>query len=262
MPREARKKKVYSTYYLYQEGPADQPLFLDTEEKELFVKILGKTKRKYDFKLYAFCLKDNFYKLILFDNGNDITKIMKSINVSYTMRVNKKRHRKGSLFEKRFQSKIIYDGKELLEFSKNIHLDIEKNSDDFNSFCTYFDNKDSDILDKDLILNVVVGNDKANQYKMYIQDKKDLEEIVCDYDFQECIDEDQCIKNLDKARIQLNKYLKEHQLTFKQLLDDKQKRNALIKDFRRISTLTLKELGKLFGGLTESTICKILSKED
>jgi hypothetical protein len=45
------------------------------------------------------------------------------------------------------------------------------------------------------------------------------------------------------------------------LLKDKVTRDQLILDFRRSSTLSLKELGEVFGGLSESTVCKILKDQ-
>jgi DNA-directed RNA polymerase specialized sigma subunit len=44
------------------------------------------------------------------------------------------------------------------------------------------------------------------------------------------------------------------------LIKNKEERNKMIKHFRKNSTLSLKEIGSIFGGLSESSICKILSK--
>ncbi len=47
-------------------------------------------------------------------------------------------------------------------------------------------------------------------------------------------------------------------MTLDELLKDKERRNALIREFRKSSLLSLKEIGNVFGGMSESTVSKIL----
>ncbi len=261
MPRKARNKAVYSTYYIYQEGK-DELLFKNNEEKNIFLEVLKKAKKKYNFKIYAFCIQNNFYKLIIFDNGNDITKIMKSINVSFTMRVNNYRKEKGKIFIKRFKSKIIDNGQLLLEFSKNIHLDSKNIEACHSSYCAYFkDENENNLIDTDIILKGIIAKDQVKKYQMYVNDEELLEDVVCEYDFYECVNKDQCIDTIEKAKKKLNGILKQKKLTDKEMLSNKIIRNDLIKEFRQNSTLSLKEIGDLFGGISASGICKILNKE-
>jgi REP element-mobilizing transposase RayT len=261
MPRQARKKAVYSTYYIYQEGK-DELLFRNDKEKNIFLEVLKKAKSKYAFKLYAFCIQEGFYKLIIFDNGNDITKIMKSINVSFTMRVNNFRSEKGKIFIKRFKSKIIDNGKMLLEFSKNIHLDSRDVKSCHSSYCAYFKNEDENqMIDTDIILKGIVAKDQVKKYQMYVNDEELLEDVVCEYDFYECVNKDQCIDSLEKGQKKLKGILKQKKLKYEEMLLNKKVRNELIRDFRQNSTLSLNDIGHLFGGMSASGICKILNKE-
>lgn len=260
MPREARKKAVYSTYYIFQEGK-NKLLFRNDQEKDIFVEVLKKTKKKYNFKLYAFCIQRDFYKLIIFDNGNDITKIMKSINVSYTMRVNNHRTEKGKIFVERFKSKIIDNGQMLLELSKNIHIDAEELKDSYSSYCAYFKTEKNKLIDTDIILKGIIAKNQVKKYQMYVNNEESLEDIVCEYDFYECVNKDQCIDTLIKGKKKLKGILKQKKMTIEEVLMNKKTRNELIKEFRQNSTLSLKEIGKLFGGISPSGICKILNKE-
>jgi REP element-mobilizing transposase RayT len=261
MPRQARKKSVYSTYYIYQEGK-DELLFRNVEEKDIFLEVLKKAKNKYDFKLYAFCIQENFYKLIIFDNGNDITKIMKSINVSFTMRVNNFRNEKGKIFIKRFKSKIIDNGQMLLEFSKNIHLDSKDIKTCHSSYCAYFKDEDeNEMIDTDIILKGIVAKDQVKKYQMYVNGEELLEDVVCEYDFYECVNKDQCIDTKAKGKKKLDGILSQKKITYEEMLNNKKIRNELIREFRRNSTLSLNEIGELFGGISASGICKILNKE-
>jgi hypothetical protein len=261
MPREAREKAVYSTYYLYQEG-SNHNLFRNDEEKNIFLEVMGKTKKKYNFKLYAFCLNDYFYKLIIFDNGNDITKIMKSINISYTMKINRIRQEKGKIFDKRFISRIIDKAEMLLEFSKNIHLDSKELKECHSSYCAYFkEDENNNIIDTDIILKGIVSENKFKKYQMYINSEETLDNIVCEYNFFECVDNKQCLKDMKQSKEKMKEILEEKNITFEDMLTNKKMRNELIKEFRKNSILSLKEIGEIFGGISESGICKILSKE-
>ena len=100
MPRVQREKGEFSTYHIIQRGNERKNIFLSDEDKERFIAILIKTREKYNFLVYCYCLMDNHLHLIINDNGNDISKIMKSINVSYVAYFNRIYHRYGHLFQK------------------------------------------------------------------------------------------------------------------------------------------------------------------
>lgn len=68
-----------------------------------------------------------------------------------------------------------------------------------------------------------------------------------------------CITTLDDAYNHLTTLATLKQSSITDLLKDKPVRNELIKDIRRNSTLSLKTIGQVFGGLSESTVCKILN---
>jgi len=67
------------------------------------------------------------------------------------------------------------------------------------------------------------------------------------------------METLEEAEEKLKEVSLERGLSLEELLKEKEIRNDLILRFRKNSTLSLKELGALFGGLSESSICKILS---
>lgn len=69
-----------------------------------------------------------------------------------------------------------------------------------------------------------------------------------------------CLRSLEEAKLKLQEITQLDYKTINELNQDKKYRNKLIKKFRQNSTLSLKELGILFGGLSESTICKILNQ--
>ncbi|MCD5406443.1 MAG: transposase, partial [Desulfotomaculum sp.] len=64
---------------------------------------------------------DNHTHLIIYDNGNDISKLIKSINISYRYYFNNTYKRSGHLFQDGFKSELIIDDNYLLQVSKYIH---------------------------------------------------------------------------------------------------------------------------------------------
>lgn len=263
MARKARQKDVYSTYHILQTGSDDHPLFRADADRERFLGILSKAKDKFNFKLYGYCLQGNSYQLILFDNGGDISKIMKSINISYAIY----RKADGPLFRDRYKSKIIDDGHALLSTSRSMHQPTEgrKVDNPWSSYCAYVEeNADRrELLDSDIVLKMLSGDEAeaTYRYKLFMEDER--EAIICDDLVSRelyCPKEQQCINSLDEAKERLSRLLEGEALTFDELRRHKETRNAWIKAFRQNSTLTLKELGLLFGGLSESTICKILNR--
>lgn len=69
-----------------------------------------------------------------------------------------------------------------------------------------------------------------------------------------------CITDTDGAYAKIEALAGEMDLTVNELFKDKLTRNALMKDIRQNSTLSLKTIGEIFGGLSESTVCKILNQ--
>ncbi len=65
---------------------------------------------------------------------------------------------------------------------------------------------------------------------------------------------------MDEAESKLEKRCSQKGMSKTEMLNDKTVRNQLIRHIRQNSTLSLKNIGILFGGLSESTICKILNQ--
>jgi hypothetical protein len=258
MARKAREKNVFGTYLIKQFGGTCRPLFQNDQDRQKFIEILKKAKAKFGFKLFAYCLNDpNGYELILFDNGSDISKIMKSINISYGMYA----ACEGKLFKDRYKSSLIENFPSLLKLTREVNKE-DKNSQ-WNSYCVYSDlSRDPfDLIDMDDLLHLV--NKDINLAKSSLVDylDGDAEAILCDSNKTFCSDEQKCLTCKDDAQKKLEEVANAKGISVSELLKDKHLRNILIKQFRRESTLSLKALGVLFGGLSESTVCKILNQD-
>lgn len=248
MARKAREKNVFGTYLIKQTGGGCRKLFMDSKDREKFISILKKAKQKFNFRLYAFCLKnDDAYELIIHDNGSDISKIMKSINISYGMYA----VCEGKLFKDRYKSSLITDFPSLLHSIQGIQKENLKSQFSYD-----------DLIDTDDLLHLVsddVENAK-DTLKRYLEGQ--TENILCDSRMTFCKDDPNCLTCEEDAKDKLLEIAHEKGLTQAELFKNKKLRNQLIKQFRRESTLSLKALGTLFGGLSESSVCKILNQEE
>lgn len=233
MPRTARAKDDYGIYYIKQQGIKGNNLFNDDIDRDKFLSILTMSKVKNDFKLYAYCLTNpNEYHLLINANGSDISKIMKEINISYAIYFN----HASSIYKDRFKSVLIKDKENLILILSQIHELSKKIDSIYNSYCFY---------------------NKENLSNTELLDKEDLESLTDDC-YLRNTDCNNCIKTLEKGIAKFNEIAQSQNLTKEELLSNKSIRNVLIKQFRKNSTLSLKELGNIFGGLSESAICKIL----
>lgn len=236
MPRKARIKDDYGIYHITQLSNNNTNLFINNDDREKFLEILAVAKAKNNFRLYAYCLaKDDTYHLVINSNGSDISKIMKAINISYAMYLNTTT----PLFKDRFKSELIRDRAKLTEILDELHENGKKSKSKYNSYCFY---------DEDIIENIE------------LVDKEDLDSISedCKNTNSDCMD---CIKTVEAGIDKLNNFAREKDLTIEELYKDKQLRNKLIRDIRKTSTLSLKEIGYIFGNISESSISKILSNK-
>lgn len=257
LARKAREKKTYGTYLITQNGGGCRSLFTNQADREKFLFILKKAKKKFDFKLFSYCLaKDDQYQLVLFDNGCDVSNIMRSINISYAMYAKCD----GKLFRDRYVSTLIEDYPALLETTRTIHHAGQQS--DWNSWCVFNTREDSDLIDDALLLGGLTGivaDAKAEYKKMVLEPSADAPE--CNRDQTFCEDETQCMRTEAQARERLVKEAEQLGMSVSDVLHDKSVRNAFIKMFRKHSTLSMRTLGQIFGGLSESAVCRILSRE-
>ena len=123
MSRIARILLKCVCYHIINRGNQKQNIFLDNIDCEKYMDILRHYKRKYRFKLYAYCLMPNHIHLIIeIKDINDLAKIMQCITQTYTAWFNKKYKKTGRLWQNRFKSMIIQKDRYLLDCLRYIEL--------------------------------------------------------------------------------------------------------------------------------------------
>jgi len=85
-----------------------EKIFLIREDRDLFIAILKRAKKKYNFTVKNFCVMGNHIHLILKPvNGASLSKIMQWLLGVYAQAWNKKHNLSGHLWGDRFFSRII-----------------------------------------------------------------------------------------------------------------------------------------------------------
>jgi putative transposase len=189
MPRVARVKNNESVTYIIVKGSTDVPLFRDDEDKKEYLFLLGRFKDIYGFKLYAYCIMQDYAHFIVDLSGADISSAMSSINLGYASKYNRKHNRKGHVFYDRFRSKIVRDELELKALTLYIHnspISLEEYRDKpekylFSSLGAYLGLKDSfEMVDTDFIKGFIGEKPR---------DRKDYLSLVPSYDYKKLMEE-------------------------------------------------------------------------
>ncbi|HHV72584.1 MAG TPA: transposase [Clostridia bacterium] len=270
MPRVARLKGEFATYHIILRGNERKSIFLAPEDRERFLETLQRMKDKYNFLIFAYCLMNNHVHLIIYDNGNDISLIMKSINVSYAIYFNRKYKRVGHLFQDRYKSEIVDDDVYLIELSKYIHNNpvkagIVKNAIEYrwSSFRSYVDD-DYHLKDKILSTSKILGliSEKRSvaqkEYFKYVNNEEVINTEIRDTFFSLEEENRDHLAQISEAKEKIKEIAKDKGITVDELIKNKEIRNEVIRQLRRNSSLKLKEIGELMGGLSESWVSRIL----
>ena len=121
MPRGARITLGNACYHIITRGNQKQRVFLESKDYTRYLEILRKCKTRYKFNIYAFCLMLNHVHLLIqVKEPEKLVKIMRSLNLKYTLYFNAKYEKIGHLWQDRYKSKIIEKDAYLLECANYI----------------------------------------------------------------------------------------------------------------------------------------------
>jgi REP element-mobilizing transposase RayT len=115
MARPLRIEYEGAVYHVTSRGNERKPVFKDDGDREVFLDILHKVNKRYNFLCYAYCLMDNHYHLIIETPDGNLSKGMRQLNGVYTQAFNKRHHRVGHIFQGRYKAVLIQKESHLLE---------------------------------------------------------------------------------------------------------------------------------------------------
>lgn len=144
-------------YHIYNRGINGCSIFSNNENKKFFLKKLNHFANN-TFKVYAYCLMDNHFHLIIkVTNETKITQQFSNMFNSYAKAYNKQESRTGSLFEKHFKRIQLKDEVYLKNLIIYVHLNPfhHLNKDyktfQFSSFASILSDKETNLLRLEVI---------------------------------------------------------------------------------------------------------------
>lgn len=241
MPRQSRILSSTGIYHIMMRGNEKKDIFLCENDKVKFLNILRDKKKENEYELYAYCLMDNHIHLLIKENKDSIARIMKRINTSYANYFNKKYSRVGHVFQDRYKSETIESEGSLLQVIRYIHNNPVKagivSSPQmylWSSFHLYLKG-DKETIESGEILGIYsTDNKKALKlFKEYGSQRGDtFLDVENEQEKQELI-----LSKIQEFLLMKNKKLKDIQ-------EDKNVRNQLIKILKEDSKLSIRKIAE------------------
>ena len=121
-----RIKSEGDIYHVTSRGTGKQLIFEDDDDRRFFLRLLHETLSSHAVDLYAWCLMDNHFHLLLHGALETVSLCMRHLCSSYARRFNERAGRTGHLFQGRFGSEAIDTDAYLLIVVRYIHKNPEK----------------------------------------------------------------------------------------------------------------------------------------
>ena len=113
MPRVARTTLPDGLFHVYSRGVARRAIFLDDQDRDAFVDLLGRAARRHAWTCHAFTLLSTHYHLVVEAACTALSRGVHAVNGRYARRFNSRHNRFGHVFAERFSARVI-EGEEYL----------------------------------------------------------------------------------------------------------------------------------------------------
>lgn len=107
MARPLRTEYPGAFYHVTSRGNARATIFDDDADRLLFLAILNKTVKRFNWLCHAYCLMDNHYHLMIETPDGNLSAGMRQLNGVFTQAVNRSHGKVGHLFQGRFKAILV-----------------------------------------------------------------------------------------------------------------------------------------------------------
>jgi putative transposase len=122
MARPLRIEFAGAVYHVMARGNARETIFLDDEDREAFVANLGRVAGRFDWRMWAWCLMDNHYHLLVETLKPTLSRGMREVNGVYTQGFNRRHGRVGHVLQGRYKAVVVDKDSYLIELSRYVVL--------------------------------------------------------------------------------------------------------------------------------------------
>ncbi len=224
-------------------GINKQDIFEDDEDRERFLATVERYKETSKFEVYGYCLMSNHIHLLIKENGDQISNIVKRICSSYVYWYNWKYERCGHLFQERYKSEVVENEGYLLTVLRYIHLNPVK-AGICNSVKEYGWSSYNEYIMKPLLVDThfvldILSSDKKMAIKLFIKHTNEQ-------------NEDKCLELEEKPRLQddeVRRHLEDRGVLSQSELQkmERSKRNEIIRALKATEGITIRQLSRVTG---------------
>lgn len=122
MSRPLRLEYAGALYHVTARGNERKPIYLEDDDFQLYLDVLGDVCNQYHWVIHAYCLMTNHYHLIIETPDANLSKGMRQLNGVYTQKFNRKYRRVGHLYQGRYKAILVEKDNYLLELSRYVVL--------------------------------------------------------------------------------------------------------------------------------------------
>lgn len=109
MPRKLRVQYEEAIYHVMNRGDRREPIFVDDDDRVLFLETLGQACDKAGWEVHAYCLMNDHFHLVVETPRANLVSGMRWFLGTYTARFNRRHKLFGHVFSGRYKS-LIVDG--------------------------------------------------------------------------------------------------------------------------------------------------------
>jgi REP element-mobilizing transposase RayT len=103
-------------------GIEGRRICVDDMDRNVWLKILGRTAERFGWQVFAFSLLDNHYHLFARAPEGGLARGMRQLNGDYAGYFNRRHRRRGPLMQGRYRSVLVEDAGQWSELSRYVHL--------------------------------------------------------------------------------------------------------------------------------------------
>lgn len=242
MPRISRQYTSTKVYHIILRGIDKQDIFFEDMDYKMFLKILKEEQSKYQYEIYVYCLMSNHIHLVIYDLNNELSKIIQTIAIKYSLYFNKKYERIGHLFQNRFLSKAVEDRVYFKNLCRYIHKNPQKAGIDkienykWSSYQEYIGK--AKIINPKLVIDIFGNKEEFIKFHNIEQYEQEIIDIS-KYDIDEKIDDKQLIDYICKIT-EMENITKIAKLS-------KSKRDKILVKCKNINGVSNRQLARVIG---------------
>lgn len=122
MARPLRLELAGGLYHVTSRGNGRQDIYLDDEDRQNWLDLLGETCVRFNWICHAYCLMTNHYHIVIETVEGNLSHGMRQLNGVYTQRFNRRHDRVGHVFQGRYKAILVDKDSYLLELSRYVVL--------------------------------------------------------------------------------------------------------------------------------------------